>query len=223
MSAGGADQQPVTALDLIEEAALADLGTFAGRAKTLDPDGAMRLVVVGQVLAGYVCVVPPGSLNGAGTVLGLRTYAVRAAGPLDVTVPLGAVTDRVHRRGAGSVLPVPPMTVSAPWAGMAPPRTGWSEPVEVPEEILETSARAGIEAVAAGAPEGAGSAAVAQLRRRVWSTPMPLPEPFPDGRHTMPSGLAFAAHVLGFGAPGLLRTAGAWWRLSGPGGHALAR
>lgn len=212
-----------TTLDLLEEAAFADLGTFAGRAKSLDPDGAMRLVVVGEVLASYVCVVPPGTLDGAGTVLGLRTYAVRSDGPLDVTVPLAAVTDRTQRRGAGSVLAVPPVTVTAPWAGMAPPRSGWGEPVEVPGEVIDAAARRGIAAVAAGTPEGAGAAAVAQLRRRVWSDPVELTEALPDGRTGMPSGLAFAAYTLGFGAPARLRTAGAWWRLSGPGGHALAR
>lgn len=205
-------------VELADDESLADLGTFASRARRLDDDGAVRLVVAGGVLAAYVCVVPTTALDGAGLVLGLRTYAVRSPAALDVTVPLAAVLDRTHRGRRDGVLPVPPVTVSARWAGVSPPRGGWGDPVDVPAARLAEVARGGVAKVAEGAPEGSGASAVAALRRRVWSEPAEV-----AAGVTMPSGLAFAVDALGFGGPARLFRSGPWWRLTGPGGHALAR
>ena len=78
--------------------------------------------------------------------------------------------------------------------------------------------------IAAGAPAGSGAAAVADLRRRVWSQPLPVgadpeaPEPGPT------AGLAFGAYALGFVAePVTWHVAGPWRRLSTPSGHVLTR
>ena len=55
---------------------LADLRTFATRAKTID-DGAIRLQAAGSVLAAYVCVLRPRLLGeSTPTILGLRTMGL---------------------------------------------------------------------------------------------------------------------------------------------------
>ena len=55
---------------------LADLRTFATRAKAVD-DGGIRLSVDGTVLAAYVCLLRPRLLGeGTPTILGLRTMAL---------------------------------------------------------------------------------------------------------------------------------------------------
>ncbi|MFV0463709.1 MAG: hypothetical protein ACK5MP_11035 [Nostocoides sp.] len=209
-------------LDLLDPRAVADLGTFASRAKVLDADGGMRLQVVGDVLAAYVCVVPSAGVTHQGVVLGLRTFAVAAEAPLDVTVPLAAITDRTRR--GGSVLPVPPVWLNLLWTAVAPPRSGWSLAGEVTKVRIEEVARDGIAVVAeAGSSGTLGSLAVDDLRRRTWSA-FAEPGTSADEPTTgFPAGLAFAAHTLGFGAPADLFRSGPWWRLSGPGGHALAR
>ncbi|HEY8754212.1 MAG TPA: hypothetical protein VIM40_11265, partial [Arthrobacter sp.] len=105
---------------------LADLRTFATRAKTVD-DGAIRLQAAGSVLAAYVCVLRPRLLGeSTPTILGLRTMGLAEPSAIDVTVPLSAVLDRLARAGEDDVeLPVPPSTVTESWTGVGAPRTGW--------------------------------------------------------------------------------------------------
>ena len=82
--------------------------------------------------------------------------------------------------------------------------------MEVPEGIAE---------VASGAPADAGGQAVTALRRHVWGRLTTTTPP-------VPAGGAFAAHVLGFAAPGsdvTVWTSGRWTRLSTPTGHVLVR
>src|SRR5437764_10583894 len=100
-------------LTLPDADALADLATFVGRARRVDPDGACRLVASGTVVAAYVSPVHGG---GGPTVLGLRVLALAAPADLDATVPLAALLDRFPRvrPDAGSVaLPVPPVPADA--------------------------------------------------------------------------------------------------------------
>ncbi len=94
-------------LRLRDPESLADLGRFAARARAVDADGAMRLQASGTVLAAWVGVLSGTGILAEGTVLGLRTFALAEPAEVDVTVPLGAVTDRAAR-GGGSDLPVPP-------------------------------------------------------------------------------------------------------------------
>ena len=88
---------------------LADLRTFATRAKSID-DGAIRLQASGPVLAAYVCVLRPRLLGeSTPTILGLRTMALAQPADTDVTVPISAVLDRLARAGENDVeLPLPP-------------------------------------------------------------------------------------------------------------------
>jgi hypothetical protein len=227
-------------LVLADAEAVEDLGRYAARARALDESGAVRLTASGSVLAAWVCVLPGAGLLREGVVLGLRTAALDEPAQVDVTVPLGAVTDRVRRPGAGARFPVPPATVSVPWTSITPPRAGWRPEGTVAVSVLAAAAREGIAEVARGAPSGAGAAAVDALRARVWGRAVPVEPPvgvhveppagFPDVPAAPPAGVpaggAFAAYALGFLPPSghaTVHATGAWVRLSTPAGHVLIR
>lgn len=236
---------PVTrTLQLDDDRSLADLTTFVRRAARADPDGAARLIGLrtgaATVLAVYVSPVHGG---GGPTVLGLRTFGLdrddgaedgcAGSGParLDVVVPLAALTDRLARPELGRELAVPPVELSGVvWAGVSAPRSGWSTVGALPVRELSEMAHRGITEIASGAPDVAGSAAVAALRARVWGRPIG------GGAAAVPAGAAFVAHVLGFlpsdsgqesaGTPTkdvVVRAAGSWRRLTTDAGHVLAR
>jgi hypothetical protein len=235
-------------LVLPDAAASADLHTFVGRAKQLDPGAAIRLVAHGRVLAVYAS-----ALHGAGgpTVLAMRVAELAEFSDTDLTVPVAALIDRLASIDRSVPTAQPPGGVGAPvrlslpptsatgasWAGMVPPRTGWSVEGVARVEDLRRAARAGIDEVAAGTPQLAGAAAVARLRAMVWGRPL-------SGHTDLPAGTAFAAEVFGFlgparqvAAPGSgpgaeqgaaedavsLHRSGRWWRLSTTRGHVLAR
>ncbi|WP_010148900.1 hypothetical protein [Serinicoccus profundi] len=209
---------------------LADLATYVRRATRLDADGAIRLQAVGAVLAAWVCVLPGSGLMRSGLTLGLRTMRlVEGHSPVDATVALAALGDRFARRAATgdatAQLPVPPQEVTAPWAGFTAPRGEWEPAGTVLVTDLVQAARAGIEEVAVGAPEGSGSAAVGALRSRVWGRTV--------GQSQVPAAAGLAVHTLGFagpdrpgGAEGAVATvhrSGPWLRVSTAAGHVLVR
>lgn len=202
-------------LRLADQASWDDLATYVARAKYLDSGGAARLAGHARVLAVYVSPVHGG---GGPDVLGLRTFALAEPSDVDVVVDLAALTDRFARRAAEPVLPLPPAPATGvSWAGVAPPRSGWTALGQVPADVLVEAARLGVAEVAAGVPDVAGAPAVARLRAGVWSRPVPGTE--------VPAGAAFAAEGLGFlGAePVDVLVAGPWHRLSTRRGHVLVR
>ncbi|WP_409483452.1 hypothetical protein [Arsenicicoccus dermatophilus] len=215
-------------LHLADEQTASDLRTYAGRAASLDRSAAIRLQAVGTVLAAYVAVLPGSGLLSRGLVLGLRTCGMAQPADLDVTVPVAGLLDRFARE-TGTTLPVPPTQVAAPWAGQSPPRSGWALVGEVPGSDLTRTAEAGIAEIASAAGSSAAALAVAELRRRVWARPVTAaPRPAPAATAPavdLPSGVAFAAHVLGFlgAAPAAVHRSGPWLRLSTPTGHVLTR
>lgn len=198
---------------------LADLRTFATRARSID-DGAIRFQATGPVLAAYVCVLRPRLLGEATpTILGLRTVALARPAETDVTVPLSAVLDRLARAGEHDVeLPLPPVTVTEPWAGVGAPRGGWEHLGTLPDAALRRSAEEGIAEVADLIPDKPGALIVNNARASVWGRELPETA-------GLPAGAAFAALTLGFLADGeqTLFRAGRWFRLSGTRGHVLAR
>jgi hypothetical protein len=210
----------VSELHLADAEALADLGTYVARARTLDAEGAVRLQATGTALAAYVGVLPGQGLMKQGAVIGMRVMPLAEPAELDVTVPLAGITDRLarHEPGAVATLPVPPTTVSAGWAAMAPPRSGWEPVGELLPEELRAAAAAGIAEIAQGSPEGAGAHAVATLRQSVWGRNTPTTPP-------VPAGAAFAAYALGFLVDGPVRVFahGRWTRVSTLAGHVLVR
>lgn len=236
-----------------------DLRTFVARARQVD-DGGIRLAVTGSVLAATVCVLrPPGFGESGPTVLGMRTMALvdDATDGLDVTVPLGAVADRLARTaeaaaaGAGDGdarrLPVPPTTLTEPWAGIAAPRRGWEPFGIAPAGRLREAARQGIDLVRDALPQDAGSAVLHTVRRAVLAAPVgglldlepgaDVPAgPDADDQHRIPLAAAYAAELLGFlgrtvapGAPSgssddmAVFGAQRWLRLSNARGHVLVK
>ncbi len=210
----------MTALVFPDAESLTDLRTYAERQRRLDPDAALRLHARGPVLAAYAGVLPGRGVTGSGAVIGLRVLALAEPAEVDATVPAAAVLDRLARNpgpGGPFTLPVPPMSVFLPWAGVTPPRGGWAVVGDIDAALIVRAAEDGIAEVAAA---GTGLAAqVEALRARVWSGPL-------VAEASAPRGLAFAAYGLGFvraGEAARLSRAGPWWRLTTTTGHVLAR
>jgi hypothetical protein len=167
-----------------------DLRTYVKRAQYLDADGAIRLQSHGTALAAYVGVLPGQGLMTKGAVIGLRVIALGEPADLDVTVSLASMSERLARRGI-SGFSIPPSTVQAGWAALAPPRSGWERVGDVSLADLKAAATQGIAEIAEGVPEGSGAHAVAALRQRIWARDTLTTPP-------IPAGAAFAAYALGF-------------------------
>ncbi|MDQ6715616.1 MAG: hypothetical protein M3Z83_05865 [Actinomycetota bacterium] len=209
----------MSVLVLDDEQGYADLATFVGRARTVDAEGAMHLTAFGTTLTAHVGVLPGRGLLGEGTVTGMRVMALGEPSDVDVVVSLASLADRFARQPVGRELAVPPVTVTAVWASLAPRRSGWEPVGELPHAALELAARTGIAEVAQGSAPSSGGAAVAMLRQSVWGR---LTETAPP----VPAGAAFAAYVLGFLEPdGMARvlTHGRWVRVATRRGHVLVR
>ncbi|WP_051297612.1 hypothetical protein [Brevibacterium album] len=244
-----------------DPAALGDWRTFVSRAQHADADTAIRLSVTGDVLVLTAAPLHPGGLGDSmPLVLGMRMLrlADSAHDGLDAVVEARALLDRFARLeaeaggraekdgGAPAGVAVPPVEVSAVWAGIAPPRGPWEPVGSLGADLLTAAAEAGIAEVAEGTPAGAGAHAVDALRRQVWARTAAEVSADPGGASGAEStpvsaGAAFGAYVLGFlGGPGgaggpageaqpprqvraqVLRC-GVWTRLSLPGGHILTR
>ena len=199
---------------------LADLRTFATRAKTID-DGAIRLQAAGPVLAAYVCVLRPRLLGeSTPTILGLRTMALAQ--------PAGHRCDSAAVRGPGPAGPGrggrrrasgsagPPSPSHGPASARRGPAGNCSAPSRTPS--CGSAAEAGISEVAGDHP---GQAGRADRQQR----PGARLGPGTARRRGLPAGAAFAALTLGFLADGEQRLyrAGRWFRLSGTRGHVLVR
>jgi hypothetical protein len=200
--------------------ALNDLRTFVGRARRADPEGAVRLVGHGSVLAVFVS-----PLHGSGgpTVLGMRTTALARPSRVDVTMSMAMMDGILGGAAEGAALSLSVLVgdvVDVPWAGISPPRSGWEVLGQINSDVLARAARAGEAEVASGTPAASGAQALRRLRARVWSRSLT------DDPTGLPSGIAFVAHVLGFIVEGELCTAyrtGAWSRVTTCRGHVLAR
>lgn len=180
-------------MQLIDRRSREDVLVFLRRlARVGEPQ--LRLVTSGAVLGFFGCTQTPMSLLDE-TSLVLVTRGVRlAATPaqqLDATVELRALIDRLVRlRGEDSLVELPANQVSAPWAGVLPPRAGWQAAGVLDAASLRSVAAAGIERVAAALPAQPGEAVVRRVRAEVWGS-----EIAPGG---VPAAAAFAAESLGF-------------------------
>ena len=220
---------------LLDRQDAADLATYLSRARSVDPQAAVRLQGLDRVLAVWVSVIhPAGLLDTAPVVLGLRTMRLAESSELDLTVAASAVTDRLARvageppsaDGETVWLSAPPQQVSAAWAGIVAPRTGWGAVGSVAAHRVHEVARRGIQTVADTVPADSGAAVVQKVRSRVWGAssdwgPLDGPE--------IPDGAAFALDVLGFlpSSEPVVRVAveqtGQWARLSTGAGHVLVK
>jgi hypothetical protein len=215
-------------LQFADAQTVADFRTYTARARAND-DGGMRLVASGSVLAAYVCTLAPTVLGEPlPTVLGLRTMALGQEGigsdarevRVDATVALASVLDRLARIPPGGLrFSVPTVTVTENWAGVLPPRSGWTPAGSVACVALEEAARDGIGEVARSLPERAGAPVVSSARAAVWGRPLDLQVP-------VPAGAAFGAYSLGFLEPdghASVHISGRWSRVSTGRGHVLVR
>ncbi|TBN57129.1 hypothetical protein EYE40_06775 [Glaciihabitans arcticus] len=230
-----------SAFTLQDSLSLSDLRTFVARAGRVE-DGSVRLIATNGVLAVYAAVLyPSGLLDESPTVLGLRTFAIvddadSAPTVFDAVVPVGSLLGRLERLEGEVRDAAAPVTVTLPmqvhtvtWAAISPPRGGWTPLAPLPSDVLDASARAGIEEIATAIPTGTGEQIVHRVRSEVWARPI-------AGHQHVPAGAAFAAFGLGFLAtpapnaapdaePETVRVyeTGPWTRLSTKRGHVLVK
>jgi hypothetical protein len=212
---------------LADSLSLGDLVTYLGRAGRVE-DGSVRLIAGSGVLAVYTAILyPAGLLDSGPTVLGLRTLALADRAEFDAVVPVRSLLDRLTRaqqQATGEQAPpvaVPTEVSTVTWAGISPPRGGWTRVAETTAGALERAGREGIDAVANALPEGTGEQIVRRVRAEIWGAPI-------DGVEHVPAGAGFAAITLGFlGADPDERIpvyeSGSWTRLTSERGHVLVR
>ena len=228
-----APENPAAGFSLLDHRDAADLATYVSRARSVDPQAAVRLQAMGQVLAVWVSVIhPAGLLDTAPVVLGLRTIGLAEPSSLDATVAASAITDRLARVGSGGNdaapvwLTAPHQEVFASWAGILAPRSGWSALGAVPAALLRDVARMGVQAVSDAVPADSGAAVVQKVRARVWGAASGWG---PADGPAVPDGAAFALDVLGFVPPSAQEVhvaterTGQWVRLSTGVGHVLVK
>lgn len=196
--------------------AAADAVTFARRAALLG-DGLVRLRAEAGVLALTSAPLAPASLlDETPTVLGMRFLAVDPELVCDLVVEASAL--EADGDAEATVL-LPESGRTASWAGISPPRAGWTAAGELHAATLAVRAQAGIAAVARTVPTDAGEDVVRTVRAAIWGAE--------DGElDGLPHGVAFAAFALGFIAgeeTAPVRRSGPWTRLSLTRGHVLTR
>lgn len=194
----------------------ADALTFAQRAVRLG-DGAVRLRATGGTLAVTSAPLAPESLlDATPTVLGMRLMRV------DPELECDLVVDAASLAIAGDdprAVVLPDTAVTAPWAGISPPRAGWEQAGQLAAATLAARAQWGIAAVAEAVPDAAGAEVVRAVRAEVWGRA-------DDDLDGLPLGVAFAAFALGFIAgeeTAAVRRLGPWTRLTLSRGHVLTR
>ena len=202
----------------------AGLTVYLGRLVGLDNRGSIRLQASGLVLG--VWGGPP--LD----VVTLRPVALSVPLELDVTVSAQRLLDRLQEAASDSVLlpdsvaasnPVPlPDSVSGPaWAGLLPPRGGWSPLATVPASSVFDAVRVGIEAfgrrVALLREEQRTRAALDAVAADVWNRPVVAGVPLRAAHAAELTGLlGREGEVTAFESP-------TWQRLSCPGGSVALR
>lgn len=193
----------------------ADALTFAQRSARLG-DGYVRLRASEGILALSCAPLSPQTLlDETPTVLGMRFLQVDAELVCDLTIEAASLTLGEDP----STLVLPETAVSAPWAGVAPPRTGWTEVGTVSAATLASRAQWGISAVAQRVPTAAGEDVVRAVRSDIWGSD-------DDELGGLPLGVAFAAFTLGFiggEEQAVVRRQGPWSRVTLERGHVVSR
>lgn len=202
---------------------------FVKRGRKVNEQG-IRLQAVGAVLAAWLPVMTPASLNsGIPAVLALRTMALAEPTSLDSTVELSSISERLARLSPAAVeVPLPPAEINAPWTAVTPPRSGWEPRGRLADSTLRGAAEAGISEVADVIPETAGAHVVEQVRERVWGRVIePTPSDDVVAGTPIPAGAAFGALSLGFlgpdGSVSDVYAVGKWLRITSTGGFILCR
>ncbi|WES65271.1 hypothetical protein P0L94_04170 [Microbacter sp. GSS18] len=199
-----------------DSAAAADALTYSSRTAPLG-DGAVRLRASGGVMVMTSApLAPRGLLDQTPTVIGMRVLAVDPELECDLVVDASTLV-RADDDPAAVVLPE--ASVSAGWAGVAPPKAGWEPAGMVASSLLAERAQHGVSAVAEAMPDSPGEDVVRQVRASIWGAP-------DAALDDLPLGAAFAAYALGFLAgdeSARVLTAASWTRITLQRGHVLVR
>ncbi|MFD4957362.1 hypothetical protein [Microbacterium sp. NPDC058389] len=194
----------------------ADALTFARRAARFTVEG-VRLQAAGGVLAMTAAPLAPKGLGDATpTVLAMRTLSADPELVCDLVVDASALTAVADDPLA---LTLPETALSAAWAGIAPPRTGWAARPGIDASTLAAKAQGGIAQVSDAVPTDAGEDVVRAVRAAVWGAP-------DDDLGGLPLGVAFAALSMGFisGAEtSRVFANGPWTRVTLDRGHIVVR
>lgn len=163
---------------------------------------------------------PKGLTDPLALVLVHRGFALSepVEGIIDRIVEARAVLDRLARQDdTGNELMIPPVDLTAVWAGMLPPRSGWAHGGVVDPFSMQVVANDGVHRVAQMLPDSPGQALVDRARQEVWSL-----EIAPG----IPAAAAFALDVMGFlrdESEVILRSTGAWINLGTTKGDVFVR
>lgn len=217
------------------------LGVYLERLLHFDKTAAVRLVGVGPAAAAYA-----GPPFGGRTVLALRLVGLRPeTAPFDVTVLAGKLLEGLSRDEAELLVP-DPMTGGPSWAGLLPPRSGWTRlglvgVRELAQEAAQGNADFRFRAL------GLDRAGLDALGEDIWSRPLEAARESDsaadDGERENGSAAAqaprapltlrtaHAAQALGFLGPdpeqsqesAPLARIGRWLRLDAPYGTVLQR
>jgi hypothetical protein len=202
----------------------AALGAFLQRLLHFDKSATVRVVGVGHALAAY-----GGPPFGGRPVLALRLAALKPDTPaFDVTVAAGALLEGLAEDDRTLTLPRP-LTGGPSWAGLLPPRTGWSRLGLVAVRALAQAANEG-NADFRFRALGLDRPGLDALGEEIWSRAVHVLEGA-DGVSTLTLRTAHAAHALGFLGPdpenseefAALARIGRWLRLDAPYGTVLQR
>ncbi len=161
-------------------------------------------------------LAPRGLFDATPTILGMR--AVRADPELECDFVVAA-TGLSASPDDPAALALPDSALAPAWAGISPPRDGWTPAGEVDASALAARAQWGISAVADRLPQDPGEDVVRIIRSEVWGAPAPE-------LGGVPLGAAFAAFGLGFiggEETAQIYTAPSWSRLTLGRGHVLIR
>jgi len=188
---------------------------FAQRAARLG-DGSIRLRArAGTLAVTSAPLAPQTLLESTPTVLGMRFAPVDPELECDLVVDAAALTIGVESHA----IALPESAVTAPWAGVSPPRGGWEPVTAIDASTLAARAQWGIAAVAEAVPDSAGDDVVRLIRAEVWGqSDAELAD--------LPRGVAFAGFALGFIAgeeAATVHRSGPWTRVSLRRGHVLTR
>jgi len=210
------------------------LGAYLERLLHFDKTAAVRFVGIGKAAAAY-----GGPPFGGVNVLSVRTIALaEGSSPFDVTVSAGQLLDAVARSddSAPAVSLPAPLMGGPTWAGLLPPRTGWTPIQQVPVSTLaagvsEGNAEFKFRALGYGAPQDSTGAFNA-LAEDIWSRDLTVGLNYGAGSRGLSLRAVHAAQMLGFLGPNPLidNTHSArialntrWLRLDAPFGTVIER
>jgi hypothetical protein len=203
----------------------AALGAYLERLLHFDKTASVRLVGVGPAVAAYT-----GPPFGGRPVLALRLSALQqGTEPFDVTVLAGKLLEGFAQED--SELTVPDTMVGGPsWAGLLPPRTGWTRIGLISvRELGRAAAQANADFRFRAL--GLDREGLDALGEEIWSRPVEAAQPPEESEPPLTLRTAHAAQALGFLGPdpeqseelAQLARIGRWLRVDAPYGVVLQR